>query len=167
MPKLIIFSCFMLFWVFYEMSGGSEFAPRERVVVSQAPFGQAPSQTNTGDQPANTTQVVTASFQPIETETLVPVATTPILEEPVPAALIEQPVATPVLEPEIAVELRFVAGNRVNLRQGPGTNHQVLDTLARGTEAELIAVNDDGWAQIRLIESGKTGWMAARLLSDG
>lgn len=166
MPKLIIFSCFVLFWVFYEMSGGSEFAPRERVVVSQAPFGQAASRTNTVDQPTNATQVVTASYQPVETEMLVPVAATMTVQEPAPATVIEMPVVTPDLEPEIVIELRFVAGNRVNLRQGPGTNHQVLDTLARGTEAELIAVNDDGWAQIRLIESGKTGWMAARLLSE-
>ena len=37
---------------------------------------------------------------------------------------------------------------------------------SRGTQAEVIAINGDGWAQIRLIEGGASGWMAARLLGD-
>ena len=64
MPKLITFSCFMLFWVFYEMSGGSDFTPRERIVTSPAPFEQN-TISKTSYQPAtdgNAEFVVNASF---------------------------------------------------------------------------------------------------------
>ena len=167
MPKLITFSCFMLFWVFYEMSGGSDFAPKERVIVSQAPFEKTPNRYSAFIKPVHAPQVMNASYIPVETEALVPAIATPIASEPIPTTVIEIPVVAPDLEPETVIELRFVAGNRVNLRQGPGTNHPILDTLSRGASAELIAVNDDGWAQIRLTDSGTTGWMAQRLLSEG
>jgi hypothetical protein len=165
MPKLITFSCFMLFWVFYEMSGGADFAPTERVVVSQAPFAQPAARNMTYQRPINTAPVVNASYVAVSTEPLTAIIAAPavILQTPVIAPI---PTVAPKVEaPQI--ELRFVAGNRVNLRRGPGTDHQVVDTLARGTQAEIIAQNDLGWAQIRLIESGQTGWMAARLLSEG
>ena len=166
MPKLITFSCFMLFWVFYEMSGGADFAPQERVVVSQAPFAKPATRNRAFIQPASAAQVTNASYVPVETETLVPAIATPIAVVPTPVpAILETPVAAPEPAQE-TIDVRFVAGNRVNLRQGPGTTHQVLDTLVRGTAAQIIAVNDDGWAQIRLTESGETGWMALRLLSD-
>ena len=64
MPKLITFSCFMLFWVFYEMSGGSDFSPRERIVISQAPFEQN-TISKTSFQPptdGNAEFVINASF---------------------------------------------------------------------------------------------------------
>ncbi len=162
MPKLITFSCFMLFWVFYEMSGGTDFQPRERVVVSQAPFANPSAVHATYVRPVAAPQVVNASYVPVETQPLEVAAKTPSIENqlaPVPQET--------VASVETAIEFRFVAGNRVNLREGPGTNHAVLETLTRGTAAELVASNDDGWAQIRLTETGQTGWMAERLLSDG
>lgn len=153
MPKLITFSCFMLFWVFYEMSGGSDFQPRDRVVMSQAPFARSDTDNRTRQRPTTTLQIVNASYVPVETQPLgAPI--TPVPEKSLQSI-------------ENIMEFRFVAGNRVNLREGPGTNHAVVDTLARGTSAELVASNDNGWAQIRLTETGQTGWMAERLLSDG
>lgn len=165
MPKLISFSCFMLFWVFYEFSGGAEFTPRERVIISQTPFAQPNTRISTYERPIAATQVVNASYVPVSTEPLTAIKSAPAPRQEAPIIA-----PTPVLEPEVetpAYELRFVAGTRVNLRHGPGTTHQVLDTLPYGTTAEVIVMNDQGWAQIRLIESGKTGWMAARLLSEG
>jgi uncharacterized protein YgiM (DUF1202 family) len=43
----------------------------------------------------------------------------------------------------------------------------VLDTLAQGTEAEVIEVDSNGWAQIRITSTDQVGWMAERLLTDG
>lgn len=165
MPKLISFSCFMLFWVFYELSGGSDFTPRERIVISQAPFARPNAQRSTYQRPIAATQAVNASYVPVSTEPLTAVRLSP---NPPAETLVITP--TPVRVPEIETsspDVRIVAGSRVNLRRGPGTSHQVVDTLPYGTAAEVIAINDLGWAQIRLIESGKTGWMAARLLSEG
>lgn len=169
MPKLIVFSCFMLFWVFYEMSGGADFAPRERVVISQAPFGKPALRNETYTPPATPSQVVNASYVPVETHSLAPAVIPQPTQQPVPtvetAPLVATFEAVAPVEPPVR-ELRYVAGTRVNLRVGPGTNHPVLDTLPQGTAAELITMNAEGWAQIRLIDTDTTGWMAARLLSE-
>jgi len=166
MPKLITASCFMLFWVFYEMSGGADFAPREREVLSQSPFAQ-PLQTTTAQidtRPVNAPLVTNASFTPVEVEVLPAVATTtPEVMETI-AATPATPPAT-AAAPEVA--LFYVSGNWVNMRRGPGTNHPVVDTLPRGTEVELIASNDIGWVRIRLTETNQLGWMAESLLSEG
>jgi len=70
-----------------------------------------------------------------------------------------------IQKPE-TIDLREVAGKRVNMRSGPGTNFDVLDTLNRGTQAEVIEVNADGWARIRITDSDQIGWMAERLLTN-
>jgi len=67
MPKLITFSCFMLFWVFYEMSGGSDFTPRERVITSQAPFTQNGQGPNNATQFANAPITMSASLESVAT----------------------------------------------------------------------------------------------------
>lgn len=67
---------------------------------------------------------------------------------------------------EIIKDIRAVDANRVNMRAGPGTNFGVLAKLTRGTEAEILEENDDGWVRLRVTDSGQVGWMAARLLSE-
>ena len=62
------------------------------------------------------------------------------------------------------LDIRAVAGSRVNMRQGPGTNFPVLDTLDGGTQAEVLEVNANGWAQIEVLNTGQIGWMSTRLL---
>lgn len=56
-----------------------------------------------------------------------------------------------------------VSGRRVNMRSGPGTNHGVVATLDQGSELELVDTSN-GWAQVRVVESGRIGWMAERLI---
>ena len=73
-------------------------------------------------------------------------------------------VATTPAQP---LDIRQVAGTRVNMRQGPGTDFGVIDTLPGGTQAEVLEVAANGWARIRIIDSGAEGWMAERLLTDG
>lgn len=67
-------------------------------------------------------------------------------------------------EPEPERDLRKVAGSRVNMRMGPGTQFDVLAKLVRGDEVEVLRVSDDGWARLRGPD-GRVGWMAARLLT--
>lgn len=168
MPKLITFSCFLLFWVFYELSGGSDFAPRERTVVSQAPFEKPAPRNSAFLRPTATPTVMAATYVEVETVSLgsarpalVPAPDTATVESVEDTPTAQEAIADPVLA------LRVIAASRVNLREGPGTEHSVLETLPLGTRAEVIASDDNGWAQIRLTESGKIGWMAERLLSDG
>jgi uncharacterized protein YraI len=61
--------------------------------------------------------------------------------------------------------MRQVSGRRVNMRSGPGTNYGVLDTLTRGTQTEVIEVNANGWARIRVTTTDQVGWMSSRLLT--
>ncbi|ROU02681.1 SH3 domain-containing protein [Histidinibacterium lentulum] len=69
--------------------------------------------------------------------------------------------AAPAPAPEGVVS---VNGSLVNVRTGPGTDFEVLATLPRGTEVDLVELRG-GWAMIRL-SSGEEGWMAEYLL-DG
>jgi hypothetical protein len=62
-------------------------------------------------------------------------------------------------------DLLVVTGSRVNLRAGPSTANAVVDSLAEGTLTEPLGAPVNGWQEIRDVESGLTGYMAARFLS--
>ena len=174
MGKFIIVSFLALGLAFYEMSGGSDFVPQERIVVAKAPIasdtrvGQttdvAVSRNNAASLIALNPAVTTVS---LETTTLVAepaVAVTPAVSETVTEAVVEE--TAPAVEAN-PIDIRAVAGSRVNMRQGPGTNFNVLDTLDGGTQTEVLEVNADGWARIEVVNTGQIGWMAERLLTDG
>ncbi len=57
-----------------------------------------------------------------------------------------------------------VAGSNVNFRAGPSTNTAILAGLVRGDEVEFLADAPDGWAHLRVLDSGLEGYMAARFL---
>ncbi len=163
MSKFIIVTCAMLAWAFYEMSGGAEFEPLER----KMPVAKAPVEELTVDPIMPVTklaEVVTTpepEKQPIG-YTVIPAAKVD------PQADIEQVTfVTEVTPAPDAMPVWKVAGDWVNMRDGPSTAYLVLDTLPRGTKAEVLTVNADGWAQIRLLDTGQVGWMAERLLSEG
>ena len=146
-------------WSFYELSGGADFEPQTRVteqiaavspVVEEVPF----------------VDPVVTRANTIELPTLTPEAAETVEAEVVQASLTTAVVAEEPA-PEVTIDLRQVAGKRVNMRSGPGTNYGILDTLTRGTEAEILAVNEDGWAEVWIPSTGQTGWMAERLLTNG
>lgn len=156
------------------MSGGSDFVPETRV-LAEAEIAPQIQQVETV---ANTTVAVTRSSA---TPTLISLSlptredvSTPEVAAEVIAPVVEASLtATDTEEPEVAevitppLDLRQVAGSRVNMRAGPGTNFDVLDTLDGGTQAEVLLVDASGWAQIRIESTGQIGWMAERLLTDG
>ena len=55
-------------------------------------------------------------------------------------------------------DIRYVTGNRVNLRAGPGTGNSVVAQLAFGTEAEVLNDPESGWVEIRTA-TGDAGWI--------
>jgi uncharacterized protein YraI len=61
--------------------------------------------------------------------------------------------------------MRQVSGNSVNLRTGPGTGFGRIASLKRGTD--VIVLNDpgEGWIKLRVVETGRIGWMAETLLT--
>lgn len=184
MGKFIVFTFLMLGVVFYEMSGGADFEPE-----LQAPIEVASTELAPAEQPIFEPDVAradTASLIQIAAPVSEPEVTneTPLVAEtvsytgplpagqviitPAPTPVAAEPVAEPVAtEPEPLYDIRAVAGDWVNMRSGPSTDFRVLDTLPRGTEAEVLEVDADGWARIRLMGNGQEGWMAERLLTDG
>jgi len=151
MGKFIIGTFLMLGFGFYELSGGADFEPEARP-IAQATISTKSLEAVPFDEP-----VVTRAA--VETAPLAPIEEIPVVEASLQSAVVD------VVEQAI-VDLRTVSGNRVNMRAGPGTNFDVLDTLTRGTAAEVIEVNDNGWARIRVTSTDQSGWMAERLLSD-
>ena len=59
----------------------------------------------------------------------------------------------------------YVYGNRVNLRQGPGTGNAVVAQVTRGTEAEVLATRD-GWMQIVTRDGATSGWISGQFLKE-
>ena len=88
---------------------------------------------------------------------------TPVIEPEVVQASLE--VAPTVAEVAVELDLREVSGKRVDMRAGPSTNDAVLDKLVRGTQIEVLDVNADGWARLRVLDTDQIGWMAERFLA--
>jgi uncharacterized protein YgiM (DUF1202 family) len=164
MGKFIIVSFLALGVGFYELSGGSDFVPEQRIVVAKAEIQRdapviqtsnvAVSRNNAASLIALNPAVTTVS---LDTS---PVVAPEVVQVPTPAAVEVAVEATPL-------DIRVVSGTRVNMRQGPGTGFGVIDTLDGGTQAEVLEVNDNGWARVEVLNTGQIGWMAARLLTDG
>jgi hypothetical protein len=66
--------------------------------------------------------------------------------------------------PQVAHPTFYVAGNRVNLRAGPGMDFFKLVVLERNEEVEKVGDTAD-WAQIRVKRDGTIGWVNSRFLS--
>ncbi|MCA0919090.1 SH3 domain-containing protein [Pseudooceanicola nanhaiensis] len=62
-------------------------------------------------------------------------------------------------------DIRTVSGNRVNLRMGPGTNYNVLTSLSRGDEVEVLQQPGNGWVKLKSMNGNSIGWMAEYLVS--
>ena len=183
MKKFMLICFGLLAFAFYELSGGADFEPEVRVAAADDASPEIATRANTevalSASPASGSETIqdrltTALITPAVSETTL--VTTNEVIEPVTATIAdpavvedlvdEQVVAENTTAPDVApVDIREVAGSRVNMRDGPGTTYAVLVTLNSGTTAEVIGRNDDGWVRVRVQDSGLEGWMAERLLS--
>ncbi len=169
MIRLILVTFLFLGWAFYELSGGSAFQPEERVVAV----------TETIRTPDEGIEIVTRGADPTLASLAVPERLVQPLIEPAVdtaaadvAAIIEEVAADPVTaEPatlvptaDLTADLREVAGSRVNMRTGPGTDFGVVTTLDEGTLTEVLQSDPGGWVKLRVVENGVEGWIAERLL---
>jgi hypothetical protein len=85
----------------------------------------------------------------------------PVLNTGTPEAIPEDATQTAAAAPG-AADLREVTGDTVNLRDGPGTNFNVVDRLTRGTVISLLDTGPDGWVYVEI--GGLTGWMSSDFL---
>lgn len=104
--------------------------------------------------PQPDTAAVPASFAPEQ-----PLMAAPTLSQ-------DSPAAADLAIPE--GRLFYIAAQSVNVREGPGKDHAVIDRLPRG-EAVLVLVEGegpDGWSLIRIEGDGIEGYVASRLLTE-
>ena len=153
MVRFMTASFVALGWAFYEMSGGAGFAPPEAV----------PAPRLVAAEPAGARLLIgSAEAAPA------PAPVTPrgmaVVTGPSEFGLGEPPAPAAVAAVAPAAERRTVAGSRVNMRAGPGTDHGVVDVLSRG-ETTTILTLEEGWARVRS-DSGREGWMALSLLAE-
>jgi len=184
MKTFIVGTFFVLGWTFYVLSDGADFAPEQRAGVAEVAADVAIAEAKTAEAPAvkavaeaqvtradttilldlSTAELTQPSTASLETAALETPAKDGATVETVLASIVEEVVVEET--PAVDLDIRFVAGSRVNMRSGPGTNYAVLDTLDGGTAAEVLEVDASGWARIRLQDTGTIGWMAERLLSE-
>ena len=65
-----------------------------------------------------------------------------------------------------ALPVQFVTATRVNLRAGPGTDNAVIGQVEFADAVSVVALLDNGWAEIQIEGAGGTGFVAARFLAD-
>lgn len=191
MYKFIFLTFAFLAWAFYEMSGGADFQPTQPV-AQITPVQTAPAQV---EEPRAVAAVpTTAATAPEITRAAYTAPSyrlgTPAQEEldaVDPAVLAsfadvlnrqeaETETETPGVEiasvddslvaDQIAGDLREVTGNRVNMRNGPGTDYSVVGKLERGDAVEVLAEPGNGWLKLRVSDTGRIGWMADFLVSS-
>ncbi len=163
MTRFILATFFFLAVAFYELSGGAGFVPDVQVARVDA------VETVTRADTVALTQVAA----PAVTDTL----TVPLIAPEV--ALAPEAIAAPqvavvetaiddVIEQVIqepAADLRVVNAERVNVREGPGTDYAVVDRLVQGTATEVLETDASGWAHVRVIDTGLLGWVSAEYLA--
>lgn len=79
-----------------------------------------------------------------------------------------QPAAGPATAEQLESEVTaraVVAANRVNLRDGPSTTNQVLDQVVLGQEVEVLDRTSDGWAQVRVVDTGREAYIFERFIN--
>lgn len=122
------------------------------------------------EQAAPAPQVTRAAPSPVVAPTIAAAAKPRAIGEPQLISLIaaDDPVrstgtdATPA--PLATGPLLRVSGDRVNMRSGPSTAYGVVNSLPSGTLAEPMGEPSGGWIEVRVVETGVTGFMAARFL---
>lgn len=190
MYKFIFLTFAFLAWAFYEMSGGASFAPTERV-ADAGPVAASDSVEVKSD--AVMTATAEPAVQPAAEVTRA-AYTAPSYNIQAPAeaelAAVDPAVLASfsnVLKSEGADvtsdatqvaadggliagqalnDLREVTGNRVNMRNGPGTSYSIVGRLERGDAVEVLSEPGNGWLKLRVSETGRIGWMADFLVSD-
>lgn len=191
MWRFILVTFAMLGWAFYELSGGSDYAPLDGSLQAET---RDASET---DLPASTVAasaeedrddargIVANSARGTSAFELTLAAareTAPVAEpDPKPwesasASLFSDPVlppgararvaALPEPEPEPAADIRTVSAAAVNMRNGPGTGYSVLARLSFGDRVEVLNDPGQGWVKLRVEETGRVGWMAESLLES-
>ncbi|MCC5974037.1 MAG: SH3 domain-containing protein [Rubellimicrobium sp.] len=193
MNRFIILSFLVMGWAYWELSGGAQFQPQSWPTVDDAEIAAPASDGTTGggdplagvgivtraDTSALSTFDIDGTVTPSSTDAAITAALEDVLGQPQPdidpVEIAAEPVPGPDIAPDVAPDvasdpvvasrdLREVTGERVNMRDGPGTDFGVIEQLVRGTVITVIEDAGNGWVRVRVDASGRAGWMAADFL---
>jgi len=186
MMKLATASMFVLFWVFYEVSGGADFTPRERVVVSQAPWvlREQAEQAALQAPMAETAPVVAVTATPLSPATPTPAATpvqvalqteeVPVAEE---EAVITAATAAPAETSDEVIEVAFTPTTRAKaLRLSPPVTAPAEILLVSGSRVNMRAGPGTNHAvletlllgtRVEKVSAADNGWMEIQLVEGG
>jgi hypothetical protein len=188
----IIVTFAFLFWLYYVASGGGSFEPEEWPEVPVARVEPAPEpQSEPRSEPRSEPEpVIAEEIAPAEPEPAPEVDGAAILDALTEAAPAEtsplpdlsgaglenafsftEPVAPIEISPEAIVaapeptpEFVRIAGSRVNIRSGPGTENGVVTTLDGGEVVEALSRAENGWVEVRLPNDLGSGWVSGSLV---
>lgn len=185
MMRFIILSFAVLGWGFYELSGGADFEPGWYIdgyetateqtateqIVAQADPVEAVSRDDTSA--ADLVSVAQVAVRPTIPEPEIARAQTEAPALPIDAEKRAAVVAASLDDVEVREpapetsykDIREVAGTRVNLRDGPGTQYSVVASLSRGDPVIVLDDSGNGWLRLEVYDSGRQGWMAASLVT--
>lgn len=192
MNRFVFVALLLMGWAYWELSGGAGFAPETRVAAADSGVTVTRADTSSIDAPAaiaplaaepstpETAESVAAA-EPVRAEDeadliealVQDIESAPTFEENPLTATTTGPEAVPEPEPEPEIastaapgiaDLRVVTGNRVNLREGPGTSYGAIGQVVSGTILEVIETNG-GWAHIEVQGTSQSGWMSADFLT--
>lgn len=190
MWRFILMTFVFLGWSFYELSGGADFEPEQRIAVRDSTPNDARSGTITGistatarpgaDTPIASRPAVTLP----QTTTFVRVTLARLSVSEIGSSnlalgaekarlLTQRQAPHPVIQnaavllpiPEKLKDIRSVRGTRVNMRGGPGTRYSVVAKLTKGMQVEILRIPGNGWIKLRVMDTGRVGWMAERLVT--
>lgn len=196
MWRFILLTFAFLGWSFYELSGGADYQPAANSIQAQAKTGkispvprpgstrtahlveeapltpelpekiQATIARNGSDQASDPVagqeyQITLASVQVAD----VSLPTTTVETHETKTTVLTDPGET-VQSPAEPTDLRFVTGNVVNMRSGPGTSFGKVAKLTKGTKVTVLRDPGEGWLKLKVVETGKIGWMADWLVTN-
>lgn len=52
----------------------------------------------------------------------------------------------------------------LNLREGSGTTYRVITTLPKGAKVHVLSETQNGWAEVLVCDTNRTGWVSAKYL---
>ena len=175
-------------WGYWALSGGSDFVPQKRqstVLASQdtPPADAPPTAESTpaaaeleADAARAAALIALAASEPAATpDAVAPPVFTPLSERRATLAALaaaeaaeraQASLTNASLRPaaDAGPDLRVVDADRVNLRDGPGTDFAAIDQLTNGTIAEVLEYGTGNWVRVQVQGTTQTGWMSSNFL---
>lgn len=173
-------------FAFYQLSGGDDFVPiaeEKRALAErlqeekrlaeaaakakreEALIAAKPKPAPLPDVPTTKVVLASASVEPLQTTDANAALNATIARAA--DATVATAQAESEVEPEVArpKDIREVSAARVNMRTGPGRTFSVLTKLSNGEKVEILQDPGSGWVKLRVVDSGRVGWMANSLLT--